>query len=136
VREKGGGFMSEPEFSMAPLIDIVFQQLIFFMVVTTYQKTERELGVELPAAQSARAPEAAPDELVINVLRDGSIVLNGHQVQRDALAAELANAARAGRQVPVTIRGDRLAHHESVVAVMDACGVAGLSNLAVGTLDR
>jgi biopolymer transport protein ExbD len=36
---------------------------------------------------------------------------------------------------PVTIRGDRLVHHEDVVGVMDACGSAGLSNLAVGTLE-
>jgi biopolymer transport protein ExbD len=36
----------------------------------------------------------------------------------------------------VTVRGDRLVHHEDVVAVLDACGLAGLSNVSVGTLDR
>ena len=127
--------LAEPEFSMAPLIDIVFQLLIFFMVSTTYSKQEKELGIELPNAASARTPEPLPDEIVVNVFRDGRISVLGRDVPRDALAAALTEAAHARVDVPVTIRGDRLVHHEDVVAVMDACGLAGLTNLTVGTLD-
>lgn len=127
----------EPEFSMAPLIDIVFQLLIFFMVVSTYTSTnEKELGIDLPEAQSATTPGVAPDEIVINLFRDGHVTLGGREVARDALAGELTAASHSNPQVPVSIRGDRLVHHEDVVAVMDACGMAGLSNLSVGTLDR
>lgn len=127
--------LAEPEFGMAPLIDIVFQLLIFFMVATTYSRQERELGIELPAAASAREPQPVPEELVINVFRDGRVTLLGREVAREALAAALSEAARSRGDVPVTIRGDRLVHHEDVVAVLDACGLAGLVNLTVGTLD-
>lgn len=127
----------EPEFSMAPLIDVVFQLLIFFMVATTYTTSkEKELGIDLPQAQSATEPGVVPDEIVINLFRDGHVTLGGRAVARDALATELAAVAQSNQQVPVSIRGDRLVHHEDVVAVMDACGMAGLSNLSVGTLDR
>ena len=128
--------LAEPEFSMAPLIDIVFQLLIFFMVATTYTKKEKELQIELPSAQTAQDSKDAPEEIVINVFRDGRVSLSGHDVERGDLVGALVEAAHQSVQVPVTIRGDRLVHHEDVVAVLDACGVAGLSNLSVGTLDR
>lgn len=127
--------IAEPEFSMAPLIDIVFQLLIFFMVATTYSQQEKELGIELPNAASAREPELVPEELVINVFRDGRVTLAGHDVPGDDLSTALKQAARERTDVPVTIRGDRLVHHEDVVRVMDACGLAGLTNLTVGTID-
>lgn len=134
IRDPEG--MSEPEFSMAPLIDIVFQMLIFFMVATTYNSQEKDLSIELPFAESAEEPEKTPEEIVIDVARDGHVSVSGRAVERDALVAALVEASGRRAEVPVTVRGDRLVHHEDVVAVLDACGLAGLSNVSVGTLDR
>lgn len=128
--------LGEPELSMAPLIDVVFQMLVFFLVATSWATREQALDVELPVAESASAARAQPDELVIDVRRDGSLAIGGRVVPRDELDTALATTARANPRTPVTIRGDRLVHHEDIVSVMDACGVAGLSNLAVGTLER
>ena len=125
----------DPEFSMAPLIDVVFQMLVFFLVASSWGVKEKQLDLELPSAQSASAPETLPDELVIDVRRDGAVVLRGRELERAELQGELAGIARSNPRLPVTIRGDRLVHHEDVVAVMDACGLAGLTNLAIGTLD-
>ena len=127
----------EPELSLAPMIDVVFQLLIFFMLASNFSKAreEQELEVDLPSARSSSPPEPAPLELVIHVLRDGRYVYQGRELARGDLEQELERAARADAGVPVTIRGDRLVHHEDVVAVLDACGVAGLSNVAVGTLE-
>ena len=129
--------LAEPAVSMAPMLDVVFQLLIFFMLATNFSKAEkeRELEVDLPSTRSASEPRPAPEELVINVLRDGRYVLAGRELARAELEEELARAARTAADVPVTIRGDRLVHHEDVVAVLDACGLAGLSNVAVGTLE-
>lgn len=128
--------LGEPEFSMAPLIDVVFQMLIFFMVATTYTQQEKELAIELPSSQTAQAAEVLPEEIVINVFRDGRVSLAGHDVVRTDLVGALVEASHQRKEVPVMIRGDRLVHHEDVVAVLDACGLAGLSNLSVGTIDR
>jgi biopolymer transport protein ExbD len=135
MRVRDEDSIPDPEFSMAPLIDVVFQMLVFFLVASSWGVKEKQLDLELPSAQSASAPEALPDELVIDVRRDGGIVLRGRELERSALQGELTGLARANPRLPVTIRGDRLVHHEDVVAVMDACGLAGLTNLAIGTLD-
>ena len=122
--------------NITPLIDVVFLLLIFFMVATSFLDPEKEMEIELPPALSGEASDEAPDELIINVLQDGKLVLSGREVDDAGLQSALTRAARRDPETPVTIRGDRQVTHERIVTVMDACGVAGLSNLAVGTLDR
>ena len=137
MRVRDEDSIPDPEFSMAPLIDVVFQMLVFFLVASSWGavQKEKQLDLELPSAQSSSAPKEAPDELVIDVRRDGGVLVHGRQLDRAALESELKGLAQANPRLPVTIRGDRLVHHEDVVAVMDACGLAGLSNLAIGTLE-
>ena len=121
--------------NLTPMIDVVFLLLIFFMVATTFLDPEREIGIELPEAESGTTLEEAPEELIINVLRDGSLVLAGEEITRAQLLDSLRSSAQRDATTPVTIRGDRMVHHEAIVGVMDACGVAGLSNLSVGTME-
>jgi biopolymer transport protein ExbD len=125
----------EPVLNLTPMIDVVFQLLLFFMVATTFLDPEKEIEIELPEAASGEAPDPDNEELIINIFADGRIVLAGREIPAETLLSELKAAALADPATPVTIRGDRLVHHERVVQVMDACGQAGLLNLAVGTLD-
>jgi len=122
--------------NLTPLIDVVFLLLIFFMVSTTFMDPEREIDVELPTAESAGEPKEAPDEIILNILEDGQITYQGNAIQKAELVGVLKRAAQHDPATPVTIRGHRLARHESVVSVMDACGLAGLSNLAIGTTTK
>jgi biopolymer transport protein ExbD len=126
----------EPSISMTPMIDMVFQLLVFFMLATTFTDPERQINVDLPLAQSGTSEEKPPEELVINVLQDGTVRLGERIVDDAMLEAALAQAAQHDKETPVTIRGDRLVAHQHIVRVMDACGVAGLSSLAVGTIEK
>lgn len=119
--------------NLTPLIDVVFLLLIFFMVTTTFLDPEREIDVELPVAESAGEPDRTPEEIIVNVLENGDLVMSGETVTRDELIVVLKRTAQHDPKTPVTIRGHRSARHEAIVGVMDACGLAGLSNLAVGT---
>ena len=127
--------LDEPALNLTPMIDVVFQLLIFFMVATTFLDPEREIEVELPEAATGETTEEDLDEIVINVTREGGFVVSGETLDRMRLDQVLAQAASRDPETPVTIRGDRLVHHESIVGVMDACGSAGLYNLAIGTLE-
>lgn len=133
IRDDEG--LAEPEFNMAPMIDIVFQLLIFFMLATTWREAERQLDIDLPLAESGQRAERAPEEIVVDVLRDGRVFVAGREVERAGLVDALSAASSGREATPVTVRGDRGALHEVVVAVLDACGVVGLSNLSVGTRD-
>lgn len=125
--------IADPEFSMAPLIDVVFQLLIFFMVASSFHKPEQGLDVDLPRAEHGAASGTA-QEIVVDVARDGRVFVAGRAEGGD-LSAELARAAAGRADVPVIVRGDRLAHHESIVRVLDACSSVGLSNLSLSTVD-
>ncbi len=129
------GSRAELVLELTPMIDVVFLLLIFFMLATTFADPEREIDLDLPAAESSLAKDVDREELIINVLSDGSIRMGDEDLNAEALLSRLIQAARSKTERSVTIRGDRGARHEAIVAVMDACGQAGLRNLAVGTIE-
>ncbi len=133
IRDEEGA--EELVLNLTPMIDVIFLLLIFFMVATTFQDPEREMDVDLPEATSGSPLTEQQDDLIINILRDGSIVLFEKPTTREELVRILHQRAQQDPETPVTIRGDRLVKHEAVVAVMDACGMAGLRQLSLGTLE-
>ena len=70
--------------NLTPLIDVVFLLLIFFMVSTTFLEPEREIEVELPTAESGGEPQEAPDELILNIVKDGGIYYQGEKIGLEA----------------------------------------------------
>jgi biopolymer transport protein ExbD len=135
VRIDEGNGDDDVAINLTPMIDVVFLLLIFFMVATTFLDPEREIEIDLPQAESGATVEKELEEIVINVHEDGRLVVSGRDVDGDDLVWTLERAARSNPETPVTIRGDRRVAHEHIVKVMDACGMAGLSNLSVGTLE-
>lgn len=134
MRIDDGDAGDELVLNLTPLIDVVFLLLVFFMLTTTFLDPERELEIDLPQAASGTTLEEER-ELVINVFEDGRITLSGEAVDPNALRTRLESAAAADPETPVTIRGDKRVEHGDIVGVMDACGLAGLYNLSVGTLE-
>ena len=115
----------EPEefgFQLAPLVDIVFLLLVFFLVATTYLDEEKDLAVRLPSASSGtRGPAARLERVLVNVREDGTIVLEGRPVSREELYRALVEARRANPHVPVVLRGDLSVSHGEIVGVLDLC---------------
>jgi biopolymer transport protein ExbD len=124
----------EPAINLTPMIDVVFTLLVFFMLATTFAERERMLDIQLPFANAANANAAKPQELVINVLRDGSVSIDGRAVQGEQLTRVLSDAARRGPGTLVTVRGDRHGYYNEVVHVLDECRRAGLDNVSLSTL--
>lgn len=126
--------LESPSSDLTSMTDIVFLMLVFFLLATAFIDPERALDLELPRAEHARDPEIEPREIVIEVARDGALAIGGEPIAADDLEGELRRRA-GSEKVPITIRGDRLAHHEAIVAVLDACGAAGLTDVSVGTIE-
>ncbi len=124
----------EPGINLTPMVDVVFNLLVFFMLATTFAERERLLDLELPfaSATNTRAPE--PRELVINVARDGAVWIDGRSLQGEELTQVLSEAAARDARTLVTIRGDRRGYYDEIVRVLDVCMQAGLENVSLGAL--
>ena len=115
---------------LAPLIDIVFLLLIFFMVSATFIRRS-ELHIDLPEAKGGW-PETS-DPLTITVRRDGGYAVNGQPTAESALAQALASARGEDEATRAVIAADALAPHQAVVGAMDAAGQSGLTRISILT---
>ena len=129
------GRQREPlEINLVPLIDVMMVILIFLMITTTYSKYT-ELQINLPTAQADKQPER-PNEIAVLVNAQGQYVINRNPVpfkSTEQLAEELRRAAGALKDPVIVISADAAATHQSVVRVMEAARVAGLSQITFTT---
>jgi len=119
-----------PAINLTPMIDIVFNLIIFFMVCTRFTDIEKKVDLSVPQVGGAASGLAnVQKSRTINVFRDGSIVLDSQPVTLTELRSILATANRQYEGLKVTIRGDGLATHQSVAAAVVACQQAGISEI-------
>ena len=121
---------------MIPLVDVVLLLLIFFMVSSTFS-FEGRVKVQLPQA-SAEASSKSEDPIVVTVTAQGAYRVNEHTLinnSPDTLRAAVLKEAGTGRAVPITIRADANATHQSVVTAMDVLGRLGFSQINIATIN-
>ena len=118
---------------LAPMIDIVFLLLIFFIVTWQFTKSETELSVSVPTATEGAEPERQRGEIVINILGDGTIRVDSVTMDLAQLLKTLAPIAEQYKNQPVRIRGDGAVSYQRVVEVIDTCTKAGIWNISFAT---
>jgi biopolymer transport protein ExbD len=120
--------------NLTPMIDVVFQLLIFFLVATRFEENEREFELVLPQAEESMARISKPKELFVNVDQAGNVIVNGRQVSHAVLLTQLRQARvnNPGRQT-VIVRGDKRCPLEHVVAVMNVCAKADIRDCRITT---
>ena len=114
--------------NLAPLIDVVFLLLIFFMVSTTF-KDDTRIEVQLPEAQGEDVAEEEPKSLEIVIDPAGNFYVGDREVvDRDpaTLKKAIAGAAADDLTLPVIIKADAKTPHQSVMTVMDVASQLGL----------
>ena len=127
----------EPEvgFQIAPMSDVVFQMLIFFLVAATFSQMEVASDVALPIADASQPKQQeGVTELRINVLADGQVKVGSEMYPVEQLAAELRRVAAATEgEKKVIIRGDQKAHYGKMMRIMASCAQADLWNVSFAT---
>ncbi len=118
--------------NLTPMIDVVFQLLIFFLVAAKFEEEERDLDLQLPQASEAMARIAKPKELFVNVDQNGKIIVGARAITAAELLTVLRQAVanNPGRQT-VIIRGDERADLKHVVNVMNVCSQAGIRDCRI-----
>ena len=84
--------LEEPQLNLTPMLDVVFNLLIFFMVGTRFADLERQFDVQLPQVSTAQPLTSLPDEIVVNVFPDGKIVVNREEISSSELLSRLTEA--------------------------------------------
>ena len=118
---------------LAPMIDILLLLLSFFIISWQFSKSETELNVSVPTAQEGAEPERVRGEIIINVLADGVIRVEGLAVDRQQLFDKLSTIAKQFKNQPVRIRGDGGVAYQRIVEVIDTCQKAGIWNISFAT---
>jgi biopolymer transport protein ExbD len=120
---------------LAPLIDIVFLILIFFMVTSVYGALESEVDITLPTADSAVQSERNRGEIFINLRADGAIVVNNQEQTIPELQELLHQVAELFPGGAVIIRGDQSAVLGRAIEVLDCCRKADIQNVSFAAID-
>ena len=121
------------ELELAPMVDVVFLLLIFFIVTWQFARFERDMDISVPAAEETTDEPRNVGEIIVNVRTDGSIVLNGLEVSEDELLAKLKSISQAYPDQAVILRGSSEANFQAIINVLDEIKKAGIWNVAFAT---
>lgn len=115
------------------MIDILLLLLCFFITSWQYTKSETELNVAVPTAKEGAEPERSRGEIIINILTNGTIRVEGLTVDRPQLFEKLSAIAKQYNNQPVRIRGDGGVAYQRIVEIIDTCQGAGIWNISFAT---
>jgi biopolymer transport protein ExbD len=122
-----------PGFQIAPMVDVIFSLLCFFLVGQIYSKWETEIDITLPTAQTGAFAQRLPGEIIVNVLDDGSAVVNQQHFDDAGLAALLTRVVKLFPGQPVLIRADVTTPYGHVIKILDLCRKAEVWNISFAT---
>jgi len=118
------------EMQLAPMIDVVFLLLIYFVVSWNFAKFEAEVNISVPKSEDSNPSEPPPGEIVIAVAPDGRVQVNRQTMTREQLYEKLSRVASLFPGQAIILRGDEEAEFTHVMAVLDTCQKAGIWNVA------
>lgn len=130
----------EPELDMAPLIDMTFLLLIYFICTCTLIVPEADLSIRLPGMIAQSTTVEMPDEQMIEVRKDGVVYLNDRTFD-SATSSDLPELVKtltryrmsteaSGNKALITIMADNETPHQRVIDVMNACAAAKLKDVS------
>ena len=124
--------INEPEINVVSLIDVVLLLVVFFMVSSTFVEEGRINASSVPVNSTI------VDPIVVTVTAQGAYRVNERSLinnSPETLRAALLRMTGERRKIPVTIRADARATHQSVVTAMDVIGRLGFAQINIATLN-
>ena len=118
------------EINVAPLVDMVFILLIFFLVTTSFVK---EAGVTINRPTAATAVVSEKTGILIGVTRENKIYMNHREIDVRTVRANVERAMAENPEGQVIIVADRASLTGTIIGVMDGCRAAGAKNISVAT---
>tara|TARA_B100000683_G_scaffold262526_1_gene289711 strand:- start:437 stop:910 length:474 start_codon:yes stop_codon:yes gene_type:complete len=125
---------------VAPLVDIVFLLICFYLFVTQSLQSLDERSVDLPVIEQSQSQELLPAEIVINLTVEGDVIVAHEPMSINQLAMHLRQAQRQsldqGRDLRVVIRADKNQTFDKLDTLMDVSRRAGLDMVILRAQDQ
>ncbi len=133
---------ADPEFQIAPMIDILLVLLVFFMSISSTEVLQSNKEVNLPVAKEAKSAKDNPGQVIINVTH--SEINNATAIEVDQqvypspneLVNMLKNRVQANPLLRVLIRADRQVRYDFMRKLLEAVGQAGVGNVTFSVVDK
>lgn len=122
------GNRSKPMLDMAPLIDMVFILLIFFLVNTSYIK---ETGIEVSRPTAATASVKDMPSILIAIDQNNRIFMDHREIDVRAIRANVERALAENPEGAVVVIADQASSTGIAIQVMDSCRMAGTTNVSL-----
>jgi biopolymer transport protein ExbD len=130
-----------PEFQIAPMIDILLVLLVFFMSISSTELLQSNQDVNLPVARDAKESKKNPGQVIVNVLYNPlstatAIEVDERTVDIGQLASMLQAKVIANPLVRVLVRADKEVRYEFMRGLLDTVGKAGVGNVTFSVADK
>lgn len=132
----------DPEFQIAPMIDILLVLLVFFMSISSTEVLQSNKEINLPIAKEAKEAKDNPGQVIINVSYTPMNDMTSIEVDQRSYAMPteivpiLQNKVTANPLVRVLIRADREVRYDYVRKILEAVGQSGVGNVTFSVVDK
>lgn len=132
---------ADPEFQIAPMIDILLVLLVFFMSISSTEVLQTNQNVHLPVAKEAKLSKQFPGQIIVNVLYStinnaASLDVDGMTVTPADLSGLLAKRVALNPQMRVLLRADKDVRYEYTRSLLEAIGKSGVPNVTFAVVDK
>jgi biopolymer transport protein TolR len=128
----GGGLTNEP--NVVPMIDILLVLLIIFMIMQPLARKSVDLQLPDPTPQD-KPPDAKPDQIILEILPNGTFAVNKEPMTRDNLARRLKEIYDPRPEKIMFVKGDPEAVYQDVIWAMDMARGSGVKVLGITPID-
>ena len=118
---------------MAPMIDMVFLLLVFFMCVSTLAQAEKQAPVELPESQRSKVPDDLSGRGIISVDVDGTIYIGSREVELEDMKRRIASTLQENPDLRIQLRADRKTAFAHIRKVLQGCAEIGAYEVIYST---
>lgn len=133
---------AEPEFQIAPMIDILLVLLVFFMSISSTEALQSNKEIDLPVAREAKQPKENPGQVIINITWSEANNVGAIEIDNETfptpqhIIRKLQDKLMATPQTRVLIRADRTVRYSYMKEVMRAVGQSGIPNITFSVVDK
>lgn len=119
-----------PKLDMTPMIDVVFQLLIFFVVTLKQEDILSKLSAARPAPDQNAKPEKQPEMINIIVAPQG-FMLNGRPMRKEELDRQIGQFSQISTTAMIVVKCTADSPHAFLVQALDICNKHKMTNLSI-----